>query len=96
MADLPEGPGDVVGSVTVVFYDEEAHGVRIWVRAILTKVRRPRLSGEIEWGAADRSAAPQPPSFPAGATDAGHQGGIIGDGLTPVPRVRSASGGDEC
>ncbi len=26
MADLPEGPGDVVGGVAVVFYDEEAHG----------------------------------------------------------------------
>ena len=26
MADLPEGPGDVVGGVAVVFYDQQAHG----------------------------------------------------------------------
>ena len=25
MADLPEGPGDVVRGVAVVFYDEDAH-----------------------------------------------------------------------
>ena len=26
MADLPEGPGDVIRGVAVVFNDEEAHG----------------------------------------------------------------------
>src|SRR5262249_32104211 len=48
-------------------------------------------------GAADRSAAPRPTSFPAGATKAGRRGAVNeGTDLSSVPRVRSAGGGDEC
>ena len=45
MADLAEGPGDVVGRVAVVFDDQEAHGGPLLVRSILAKSGRPRLSG---------------------------------------------------
>ena len=42
VADLPEGPGDVVRGVAVIFNDEKAHVGPLWVRSIVAKFGCPR------------------------------------------------------
>ena len=84
VSDLPEGSGDVVGRIAVVFNNKEAHVAPLW-HAFRPDAIRIRTGDPLYPNPADRAypawkqsggrrISPPPPDHlrsPAGATDAG-------------------------